>query len=95
MGGLWLAKTGKKQRLLATASPWASSLCDGRRRLRAGYTEYNTPLTNSPLTHLTAAMFVRRVATGLAKRAAFRPVAARPFSSSFARCKPQPPSAYH
>lgn len=44
------------------------------------------------LTHnLTAAMFVRRVATGLAKRAAFRPVAARPFSSSFARCKPQSP----
>ncbi|KAI4845087.1 hypothetical protein E4T45_07870, partial [Aureobasidium sp. EXF-8846] len=30
-------------------------------------------------------MFVRRVATGLAKRAVFRPVAARPFSSSFAR----------
>ncbi|KAH0286033.1 cytochrome c oxidase-like protein polypeptide IV [Aureobasidium namibiae CBS 147.97] len=30
-------------------------------------------------------MFVRRVASGLAKRAAFRPVAARPFSSSFAR----------
>lgn len=42
-------------------------------------------------THLAAAMFVRRVATGLAKRAAFRPAAARPFSSSFARCKPQSP----
>jgi hypothetical protein len=84
----------QEQRLLAAAA-LGRALCDGGRRLRAGYTEYNTPLSNSPLTHLTAAMFVRRVASGLAKRAAFRPVAARPFSSSFARCKPQPPSAYH
>jgi hypothetical protein len=72
--------------------PGRALSCDGGRRLRAGYTEYNTPFVQlSTHTHLTAAMFVRRVATGLAKRAAFRPVAARPFSSSFARCKPQSP----
>lgn len=53
------------------------------------YNELTTPRPVQLYTHnLTVAMFVRRVASGLAKRAAFRPVAARPFSSSFARCKP-------
>lgn len=66
----------------------ASSLCDGF-AIGRWYNELSTTRLVQLSTHnLTVAMFVRRVASGLAKRAAFRPVAARPFSSSFARCKP-------
>jgi hypothetical protein len=88
-------RLGKNNDFWPQLRRWASSLS---LVTAAGDCALAIPSTTRPLvqtlhfTHnLTAAMFVRRVATGLAKRAAFRPVAARPFSSSFARCKPQSP----
>lgn len=83
---MWLAKTFDNDFWPPLLR--ASSQCDGF-AIGRWYTELSTPRPVHLSTHnLTVAMFVRRVASGLAKRAAFRPVAARPFSSSFARCKP-------